>query len=60
MFFCECVEQAKFLFVLKHENIMPVYKKGYRGSKDNYFPVSVLPNISKIFEKVVSEMGNQR
>ena len=60
MFFYECVEQAKFLFVLKHENITPVYKKGYRGSKDNYFPVSVLPNISKIFEKVASKMSNQK
>ena len=34
MFFYECVDQGKFLFVLKHGNITPVYKKGYRGSKD--------------------------
>ena len=50
MFFHACVDQGDFLFVLKHANITPVYKNGYRGSKDNYCPVSVLPIVSKIFE----------
>ena len=50
MFFHACVDQGNFLFNLKHANITPVYKKGYRGSKDNYSPVNVLPIVSKIFE----------
>ena len=41
------------LFALKHANITHVCKKSYRGSKDNYFPVSFLPVISKIVEKLL-------
>ena len=36
--------------------MLPLYlslKKGYRGSKENYRPVSILPVISKIFEKLL-------
>ena len=33
--------------MLKNANITPVFKKGYRGSKENYRPVSILPVISK-------------
>ena len=32
-------------------NITPVFKKGERDLKGNYRPVSILPVISKIFEK---------
>ena len=52
MFFQACVDQGNFLFVLKHANITPAYKKGYRGSKDNYYPVSVPPIVSKIFKTI--------
>lgn len=52
MFFHACVDQGNFLFVLKHANITLVYKKGYRGSKDNYCPAIILPIIFKIFEKL--------
>ena len=53
MFFHECVDQGNFLFVLKHANITLVYKKGYIGSKGNYYSVSVFPIVSKIFEKLL-------
>ena len=39
-----------FPSILKNANIRPVSKKGFRGSKDNYQPVSILPIISKMFE----------
>ena len=39
--------------ILKNANITPVFKKGHRGSKENYRPVSILPVISKIFEKLL-------
>ena len=32
-------------------NVTPVYKKGNRSGKDNYRPVSILPNLSNIFER---------
>ena len=36
---------------LKLANITPVYKKGSKNSKENYRPISILPNISKIYER---------
>ena len=36
---------------LKHTDIKPVYKKESRNEKENYRPVSILPNVSKIFER---------
>ena len=49
--FNECAETGKFPSCLKQADITPVFKKGLRSSKDNYRPVSILPNVSKIFEK---------
>ena len=40
---------------LKYADITPLYKKGKKDIKGNYRPVSVLPNLSKIFEKCVFE-----
>ena len=37
-----------FPISLKLANIRPVYKKGSQNSKENYRPLSILPNISKI------------
>ena len=54
-FFNECVDKGVFPSILKNANITPVFKKGFRGSKDNYPPVSILPIISKIFEKLLSK-----
>ena len=34
-------------------NVSPIYKKGDTSDKNNYRPVSVLPAISKLFEKVL-------
>ena len=52
-FFNECLDKGTFPSILKHANITPVFKKGYKGSKNNYRPVSILPVISKIFEKLL-------
>ena len=54
-FFNECVDKGVFPSILKNANITPIFKKDFRGSKDNYRPVSVLPIISKIFEKLLSK-----
>ena len=53
IFFHECIDQGNILFALKHANSTPVCKKGYRDSKGNYCPVSVLPIFSKIVEKLL-------
>ena len=45
------VTNSEFPSVLKQANITLAFKKGERYSKDNYRPVSILPNVSKIFER---------
>ena len=43
--------KSEFSSVLKQANITLVFRKGDKFSKDNYRPVSILPNVSKIFER---------
>ena len=38
---------------MKLANITPVFKKDDRTDKINYRPISILPNLSKIFEKCI-------
>ena len=52
-FFNDCIGKGSFPSVLKQANITPVFKKGCKSSKENYRPVSILPVISKIFEKLL-------
>ena len=47
--FNKSLEIRKFPSSLKIANVSPVYKKGNRSDKGNYRPVSILPNLSKIF-----------
>ena len=54
-FFKETIRSGKFPSILKKANIAPVFKKGFKRSKENYRPVSILPVISKIFEKMISK-----
>ena len=39
----------------KCADITPIFKKGFRRSKDNYQPVRFLPLISKLIEKLLSK-----
>ena len=54
-FFNQSVKKSTFTTILKNANITPVFKKGNRSSKENHRPVSTLPVISKIFEKLLSK-----
>ena len=49
--FNKSLEICKFPSCFKMANVTLVYKKGNRSDKDNYRPVSFLPNLSKIFER---------
>ena len=39
---------------LKTAKVIPLFKKGKQELLDNYRPISLLPSLSKIFEKVIS------
>ena len=44
---------STFPWILKLADITAVYKKDCRYEKGNYWPISFLPNLSKIFENVL-------
>ena len=48
-----CVSSSVFPNFLKNAIITPVHKKGAKSSKDNYRPVSILLNLSKIYERLL-------
>ena len=47
-----CVDKGEFSNDLKHADIVPIYKKN-KCEKENYGPVSILSNLSKIYEKLI-------
>ena len=56
--FNECLTTGNFPDNLKVVDITPVFKKKDPLNKENYRPVSVLPSISKIFEKLMQKQIN--
>lgn len=48
------IETGTFPDCLKCAHITPIFKSGDKGSVSNYRPISVLPLLSKIFEKFVA------
>ena len=48
-----CIDKGEFPNDLKHADIVPVYKKNNKCEKENYRPVSILSNLSKIYEKLM-------
>ena len=49
----QCISKSIFPSDLKLADVTPVYKKKSKNSKDNYRPVSILSNISKIYERCI-------
>jgi exonuclease III len=48
------INLGTFPISLKKSLITPVYKSGDRDDVSNYRPISVLPAVSKIFEKIIN------
>ena len=47
------VEISQFPTALKYANVSPIYKKDDNTRKENYRPISILPSISKFFERLI-------
>ena len=51
--FNQCLCQGVYPSLLKVARITPIFKRGKRSLIENYRPVSVLPVLNKIFEKLI-------
>ncbi|KAJ8703937.1 hypothetical protein PYW07_013231 [Mythimna separata] len=49
-----CLQKGVFPAPLKQSVITPVYKGGDKDDVNNYRPISVLPSISKVLEKIIN------
>ena len=45
------ISASKFANDLKEADVLPICKKKSKLSKENYMPISILPNISKVYER---------
>ena len=52
-FFNFCLERQTYPDILKIAKVTPIHKKNSKSSIKNYRPISVLSNISKIFENLL-------
>ena len=51
----QSVEKSRFPTALKKSELSPLFKNKYSLITDNYRPLSILPSVSKIFEKVFNQ-----
>lgn len=51
----QCIRSNTFPTVLKLAKVIPIHKKGDKDDASNYRPISLLPLIGKIFEKVLKK-----
>ena len=48
-----CISQGVFPATLKYAVVVPLHKSGDRKNLNNYRPISLLPSLSKLFEKCI-------
>jgi len=51
--FVDCINECEFPDILKHADITPIHKKDTKCDTKNYRPISILPNLSKIYERCI-------
>ena len=47
------INNADFLSLLKLANVIPVFRKDCKNWKDSYRPISIVKNISKVYERIL-------
>ena len=57
--FNNSIKEGVFPDELKLAEVIPVHKKHDSTDKSNYRPISLLPSVSKVFEKLVYRQLNQ-
>ena len=57
--FNKCIIDGKFPDQFKKADVSPVFKKGNHNDKSSYRPVSILPSLSKIYERLIYNEINQ-
>ena len=53
------IRSSKFHNGLKNADIVPVHKKKSKLSKVNYRPISILPNITKVYERCLYDQMSE-
>ena len=53
-----CLEKGVFPYDLELSDITPIFKKENSLNKENYRPVSILPHLSKVFERILYKQIN--
>ena len=53
------IRSSNFHNELKEADIVPVHKKKSKLSKENYRPISILPNISKVYERCLYDQMSE-
>ena len=51
--FNSCIESGTYPNKLKIARVIPIYKSGNKNEISNFRPISTLPNLNKVFEKVI-------
>ena len=54
-----CISNGIFPADFKKANITPFFKEGDKSDPNNYRPISILPTMSKIFERHVANQVNK-
>ena len=52
-YFTWAFEKGIFPCTFKTAKVVPIFKTGYKNSVNNYRPISLLPSLSKVLEKLI-------
>ena len=48
-----CLSEGGFPNIFKTAKVLPIYKSGDDDAVQNYRPISILPSLGKVIEKVI-------
>ena len=55
----DCLKNIFSSYTKKNAEITPCFKKGNKGEKENYGPVSIMSYFSKVFERLICNQLNK-